>query len=100
MGIEPYQITSALFGVATQRLLRRKAEEGYGRRVPVSEVARMDEKLREMVLQRADAGRLAQALADQPDHRTMADEARELVTDRITDQAEADRVLGASRAEH
>jgi hypothetical protein len=30
----------------------------------------------------------------------MADEARELVTDRITDQAEADRVLGASRAEH
>src|SRR5207237_8508969 len=33
MGLEPYQITSALFGVVAQRLLRRRDKEGYGGRV-------------------------------------------------------------------
>ena len=47
MGIEPYQITSALFGVVSQRLLRRKSPAGgYGGRVPAAEFVAMDAPLR------------------------------------------------------
>ncbi len=38
MGIEPYQVSNALYGVVSQRLLRRQnAEGGYRGRVPVGE---------------------------------------------------------------
>ncbi len=36
-------------------------------------------------------------MAGESDYRTIADEARQLVADGVTDQAEADRVLGDAR---
>ena len=53
MGAEPYQITSAIFGVASQRLLRRKEGDGYRDRVPAAEFVRMDPLLRAAVLRSA-----------------------------------------------
>src|SRR5205814_1636841 len=56
MGLEPYQITSALFGVVAQRLLRCKAPAGgYDGRLPVAEFVGMDQPLRQAVLNRSDA---------------------------------------------
>src|SRR5690606_5859098 len=51
MGIEPYQLSSALWGVLSQRLLRRAgADGGYAGRVPVAELAIMDDALRKALL--------------------------------------------------
>src|SRR5687767_130447 len=76
MGIEPYQLTSALFGVVAQRLLRRKAPTtGYQGRIPTGEFVAMDASLRKAVLNRADASQLTQIYASQPHFRPMRDAA-------------------------
>jgi len=93
MGIEPYQVTSALHGVVAQRLLRRRApdgQRGYAGRVPVAEMAVMTPALRRAVLERADADTLRRAMT-QP---TLHEAARRLVADGITDGPEVQRVLG------
>jgi type II secretory ATPase GspE/PulE/Tfp pilus assembly ATPase PilB-like protein len=96
MGLEPYQITSALFGVATQRLLRRRSESGgYAGRAPVAEFIRMDEPLRQGVLSRADASSIARIYSAQPDFRPMRAAGVDLVSQGVTDNAELRRVLGA-----
>ena len=96
MGMEPYQVTSALFGVLSQRLLRRRdpAGTGYRGRVPVAELAVMDPALREAVLKRTDAETLQQTIARQPGHVTLRSAAEDLVTSGVTDEAERQRVLG------
>ena len=96
MGLEPYQITSALFGVLTQRLLRCKAEggDGYRGRVPVAEMALMDDALRQAVLRHADANTLRQVIAQQPGHLNLHAAGQLLVQSGITDDAEVRRVLG------
>src|SRR5262249_2299050 len=66
MGAEPYQITSALFGVVSQRLLRKSdktAPGGYRGRVPVAELALMDDTTRAAVLRRDDATTLNALIA-------------------------------------
>src|SRR5205085_3489143 len=55
MGMEPYQITSAIFGVVAQRLLRRRQGDSYKGRVPIAEIALMNPALRQAILQRSDA---------------------------------------------
>jgi type II secretory ATPase GspE/PulE/Tfp pilus assembly ATPase PilB-like protein len=96
MGVEPYQITSALFGVVAQRLLRRRsrAGTGYQGRVPTAEFVQTDESLRKAIVNRADASELAKIYANQPTFRPMRAAAGSLVTAGLTDQAEIVRVLG------
>ena len=96
MGMEPYQVTSALFAVISQRLLRRRAEDdtGYRGRVPVAEFAAMESGLREAILRRADAEAMRQAIAAPPGHRSLRASAEALVRSGVTDDAEVARVLG------
>jgi general secretion pathway protein E len=111
MGVEPYQITSALFGVVAQRLLRRKTPapglataatrrhdalppSEYQGRVPAAEFVEMDANLRKAVLTRADAAQLAQIYASQKDFRPMRLSAGDLVAAGMTDDAEVTRVFG------
>jgi type II secretory ATPase GspE/PulE/Tfp pilus assembly ATPase PilB-like protein len=96
MGLEPYQLTSSLFGVLAQRLLRRKTVEGYRGRIPVAEFARSTPELRKAILARADAEDLAGVLRGQTGYQTLRDAAQDLVAKRITDAEEVRRVLGDS----
>jgi general secretion pathway protein E len=95
MGLEPYQITSSLFGVISQRLLRRMANQGYQGRAPVAEFARSNAELRKLILARSDAQDLQLALQRQPDYQTLRQAAEALVDNGTTDIAELERVLGA-----
>lgn len=95
MGIEPYQLSSALWGVLGQRLLRRRAESGgYSGRVPAAELAIMDDPLRQALLGRADAGSLQQIVQQQGQFVSMRQAAMSLVNRGITDTAEMDRIFG------
>src|SRR4029078_588397 len=69
MGLEPYQITSALFRGVAQRLLRRTT----GGRVPVAEVAYADEPARKAILARSDASTLQEVFSRQSGYRAMRD---------------------------
>lgn len=97
MGIEPYQITSALHGVLSQRLLRRIAaspSQRYRGRVPVAEFVTMDPALRRGILERADADTLASVYSRQQGFQTLQAAAQQLARDGVTDEAEVQRVLG------
>lgn len=94
MGVEPYQITSSLFGVATMRLLRRRGEDGYRGRVPVAEFARMDEPLRQAVLAGEAAQPIDALLSATPGHVTIRSAASALTDTGVTDADEVRRVLG------
>lgn len=96
MGIEPYQITSALFGVVAQRLLRRRTEDGgYEGRIPVAEMVVADAPLREAILKRADAETLRICYERQRGFATMHSEAERLVAAGLTHREEIGRVLGS-----
>lgn len=90
MGIEPYQITSALFGVLAQRLLRKVG----GGRVPVAEIGYADEPVRKAILARSDVATLQQAFAAQPGYRSLRDAAQYLAAAGVTADTEAHRSLG------
>lgn len=103
MDIEPYQITSALFGVLAQRLLRRApapgtdADAGVSRgRVPVAEIGFADPAVRQAILQRGDAATLQDAFARQPSYRSMRDTASDLIGQGMLDSEEVRRVLGSA----
>ena len=95
MGAEPYQITSSLFGVVAQRLLRRQKENGgYEGRIPVAEMVVADAPLRDAILKRADADALRICYERQPGFATMYSEAERLVAAGLTHREEVGRVLG------
>jgi type II secretory ATPase GspE/PulE/Tfp pilus assembly ATPase PilB-like protein len=97
MGLEPYQITSTLFGVLAQRLLRRRdpaAAGGYKGRTPIAEFGGIDDRVTAAILARADAAEIRRAFAERPGHLPLRAAAQQLITARITDAAEAARVLG------
>jgi len=94
MGLEPYQVTSALFGVVSQRLLRRVTPEGYCGRVPVAEFVAVDDAMRSGILRRADAATLRAGYESREGFLSMRKVAQRLVADGITDVAEVGRVLG------
>jgi type II secretory ATPase GspE/PulE/Tfp pilus assembly ATPase PilB-like protein len=94
MGIEPYQVSNALFGVVSQRLLRRKEANGYRGRVPIAEFVEMDANLRQAILRHDDVGSLRKIYAAQPSFRPMRATAGDLVQGSLTDEAELRRVLG------
>jgi type II secretory ATPase GspE/PulE/Tfp pilus assembly ATPase PilB-like protein len=94
MGLEPFQLTSALYGVVVQRLLRRKSADGYRGRVPIGQWLEMNEQIRHAILQRADAQALDQILAKEPGHVSLRTSAQKLIDAGATDEAEMTRVLG------
>lgn len=94
MEIEPYRITGCLWGVVSQRLLRKKHNDGYLGRVPVAQWLRMTDALRAAITRRADVSELTQLWANEPDYRSMEACARDLIKAGITDEAEVTRVLG------
>jgi type II secretory ATPase GspE/PulE/Tfp pilus assembly ATPase PilB-like protein len=100
MGMEPYQVTSALFGVVAQRLLRRRNAQGggYRGRAPVAEMGRVDAAVREAILGRADAGQIGRVLQQQVGYRSLEACAHELAEQGITDETEVRRVLGGGGA--
>jgi type II secretory ATPase GspE/PulE/Tfp pilus assembly ATPase PilB-like protein len=83
-----------VFGVVSQRLLRRRSEEGYASRLPAAEFVRMDRQFRHAVLQHADADTLRDVCRQQPGFVSMADVAHAMVRQGVTDAAEVRRVLG------
>lgn len=93
MGLEPYQLTSSLFGVATMRLLRRVAADGYRGRAPIAEAARLDADLRKSILAGEDSTRLDERMRSRPEHLTLHAAAARLVDAGVTDDAEVRRVL-------
>ena len=98
MGLEPYRITSAMYGVLAQRLLRRlntdDSPERYHGRIPVAEFVPMTALLRAAVLTGADASELQQIAAKEDDYSSLRDSADSLVAQQLTDFAEVRRVLG------
>ena len=96
MEIEPYQITSALFGVVAQRLVRKTGNNGrYEGRIPIAEFVAMDARLRSAILRRDDAATLTKIYAGQSSFRPMRESAGDLIRAGLTDDAEVDRVLGS-----
>lgn len=94
MGVEPYQITNALFAIVAQRLVRKKREEKYAGRCPVAEFVEMDMKLRSAVIARADLQQLCETYEKQQSYQSMNAVAEELVKRGVTDREEVRRVLG------
>lgn len=102
MGIEPYQAASALFGIASVRLVRRlnsaagaSAEAPrYAGRVPLCEFAYLDATTRDAVNRRCDTQTLTEAIHGQSGYQTLAEVARGLVGRGVTGEDEAGRVLG------
>jgi type II secretory ATPase GspE/PulE/Tfp pilus assembly ATPase PilB-like protein len=94
MQLEPYQITSAMFGIVSQRLLRRTSSAGYQGRIPVAEIVESDEALRQAILARADAATLRGIYAQQARFVPMNRVAQALIAEGKTDREEAVRVLG------
>ena len=94
MGIEPHRITSSIWGVIAQRLLRKRDADGYRGRVPVAELLTLDRSIRDAILARADASTIQSLALKQPNYLTMAAAARKLIEQQITDDAEVLRALG------
>jgi type II secretory ATPase GspE/PulE/Tfp pilus assembly ATPase PilB-like protein len=100
MGLEPYRVTSSLYGVIAQRLLRRLNTTGkpgrYGGRIPAAEFVPLTAHLRAAILTGADAVEIQQVAAKQDDYSSLRDSADSLVAQHLTDEQEVARVLGAS----
>ncbi|MEZ5965368.1 MAG: GspE/PulE family protein [Planctomycetota bacterium] len=110
MGVEPFVLTTALCGVSSQRLLRRKCTEpdcgkphviclrckgqGYSGNVVVSEWLPMTAGLRDAILCHGDRQLLTE-VAKAEGLVTMLDEARQMVANGITTDEEVERVLGS-----
>jgi type II secretory ATPase GspE/PulE/Tfp pilus assembly ATPase PilB-like protein len=94
MGVEPYQLSSAIFGVVSQRLLRRLDGSQYRGRLPIAEFVAMDDALRCAILDRADAATLEKIYAQQSAFRPMHSAAGDCIRGGLTDEAEVRRVLG------
>jgi type II secretory ATPase GspE/PulE/Tfp pilus assembly ATPase PilB-like protein len=105
MGLEPYRITSTLFGVISQRLLRKlntdaSANAGgrqtghYRGRIPAAEFVPLSAALRRAILAGADAAELQRVAATQPGYVSLHRCAQVLVAQGLTDIDEVNRVLG------
>jgi type II secretory ATPase GspE/PulE/Tfp pilus assembly ATPase PilB-like protein len=86
-----------VYGIMSQRLLRQLGDDGqYQGRLPVAEMAVMDDTLRTAILNQADLPSLCRSIAQQPHHQTMQQIAAQMITAGLTDEAEVTRILGAS----
>lgn len=115
MGIEPYQVTSSIWGVINQRLVRRLCPAckrktdaglfepvgcdrclgtGFKGRALIAEAVQLDGALRRAILARADLDEL-QALLGGKGHRTLAEDGRRFVEEGQTTEEELAKVAGA-----
>jgi type II secretory ATPase GspE/PulE/Tfp pilus assembly ATPase PilB-like protein len=108
MGLEPYQITSSLFGVLTQRLLTRKAASSGASvlaghsglaadgltgtptplsagRVPIAEFVSLDSALRQCILRQGDVDSLKESYTLRPGYVSLRESAERLVKDGIVE---------------
>ena len=114
MGLEPYQVTSAVAGVLNQRLIRRLCERckepdgtggfapagcercygtGYRGRVLIAELVEMDPAIRHAVLDKADQEHIEGILLDRG-HKGILDSGMALVGAGVTTRRELNRVCG------
>lgn len=99
MGIEPYQVSSAVFGIVSQRLVRRRDAAGnYRGRVPIAQTMLMDAAIRKAILEKADSQTVEQIASRQPGFQSLQAAAEALVAQGLTDQEEVSRVLGQGDA--
>ncbi|MEM6331801.1 MAG: ATPase, T2SS/T4P/T4SS family [Planctomycetota bacterium] len=101
MGIEPYQLVSAVHGVVAMRLAKRstgQAGSGTPGRLPIASYGGVDEGVRRAVLAEADRGAVEAALAEQAGYVSLHGAARALVSAGRIDAGEADRVMGGGGA--
>lgn len=105
MGLEPYRVTSSVYGIVAQRLVRKLAapdpsksdasnQPRYSGRVPVAELVTMTSSLRAAILAHADASQLQAIAAREPGYSSLRDSAHSLVAQHLTDISEILRVLG------
>jgi type II secretory ATPase GspE/PulE/Tfp pilus assembly ATPase PilB-like protein len=98
MGLDRYKLAASVWGVLSQRLLRRRAPGGgYQGRVPAAEIAVMDEPLRSAVL-RGDVAAMRDAVRRRRGQVTIRRVADDLVGRGVTDEDEVFRVLGREDA--
>ncbi|MBN2511329.1 MAG: type II/IV secretion system protein [Sedimentisphaerales bacterium] len=115
MGIEPYQVTSAISAILNQRLVRRLCEKckrrdesagryeavgceacvntGYHGRMLLAERVELDGPLRKAILQRADLETLDTLLAERG-HMNLVQDGRRLIAQGLTTESELERVCG------
>ncbi|MGE5293816.1 MAG: GspE/PulE family protein [Solirubrobacterales bacterium] len=119
MGIEPYQVTSSISAVVSQRLVRRLCDRckrandgqyeavgcpvclgtGFHGRVLIAEMVRLDSDLRKAILAKADLDQL-QTLLQKHGHADILAEGRRLVESGATTEEELNNVCGvAARGE-
>ncbi len=118
MGIEPYQVTSSISAVVSQRLVRRLCSEcrkaqagqfeaagcpaclgtGFRGRVLIAEMIRLDSDLRKAILAKADLDEL-QTLLKTRGYATLLAHGRQLVETGITTQEELGKACGVAEDE-
>ncbi|MFQ5589832.1 MAG: GspE/PulE family protein [Phycisphaerae bacterium] len=107
MGIPPYQLTSSMALICSQRLLRKKCrackqaptrgcqaclQTGYAGRTAIAQIVQVDDAVRRLILSCSPASELRAELDRQgPD---LIDRAAALAEDNVTDKDEVARVLG------
>jgi type II secretory ATPase GspE/PulE/Tfp pilus assembly ATPase PilB-like protein len=94
MAIEPYQITSSVYGAIAVRLLRKKSPAGYAGRVPVAEFVALDDDARAAILRRDDSGSLQTQFQNRPGFVSLRQAGQQLIERGLTDLPELERVLG------
>ncbi|MBN1817047.1 MAG: type II/IV secretion system protein [Sedimentisphaerales bacterium] len=119
MGIEPYQVTSAISAVLNQRLVRQLCrrckrtnpegqwqpvgceaclQSGFHGRILIAELVELEGDLRNALLQKTDLDQL-EGLLRKRGHMTMAQDARRLVAEGITTMQEIEKTIGKVRQE-
>ena len=114
MGIEPYQVTSSISAVVSQRLVRRLCDEckrmglggdfepvgcetclgtGFRGRTLIAEMVQLDGDLRKALLAKADLDEM-EALLLKKDHRSMLADGRRLIEAGVTSRDELAKVCG------
>lgn len=109
MGVPAYQLVSALTVVCSQRLLRKRCRScagstpkdcphclgtGYHGRTAIAQIARIDESVRTLILKNPTAAELREML--RPQGADLRESAAALVADGVTDEAEVERIIGAT----
>jgi len=114
MGIEPYQVTSSISAVVSQRLVRKLCNQcrrqgeggafepvgcpacldtGFHGRTLIAEMVQLDSDLRKALLAKGDLDEL-EALLRSKGHATMLTDGRRLVEAGVTTQAELQKACG------
>jgi len=114
MGVEPYQVTSSISAVVSQRLVRRLCPKcckqggdgqfepvgcpscfgtGFHGRLLIAELVRLDSDLRKAILAKADLDEL-EALLKIKGHATILADGKRLIEAGVTTQAELQKACG------